>query len=94
MGRRPTTTTITALVSDPAHPQTLYASSADGVFKSDDAGDSWQTVTNGLSDRKIAAIALHPTQPVRVYAVTVNGTVFRSPDGAASWQRRGQVPSE
>jgi hypothetical protein len=48
----------------------------------------------GLSDTKIAALALHPTQPLRLYAVTAHGIVFRSTDGAATWQRQGQLPTE
>ena len=50
MGRLPTKKTITALISDLSKPQILYASSADGVFKSEDAGDSWQIMSTGLSD--------------------------------------------
>ena len=94
MGRLPTKKTITALVSDLSKPQILYAGSADGVFKSTDAGDSWQAMNTGLTDTTIAALALHPTQPSRVYAVTASGTVWRSTDGAATWQRQGQLPTE
>ncbi len=94
MGRLPTRKTITALISDLSKPQILYASSADGVFKSEDAGDSWQIMSTGLSDAKVAALALHLTQPSHLYAVTANGTVFRSTDGAARWRRQGQLPSE
>ena len=94
MGRLPTKKTITALLSDLSHPQVLYATSADGVFKSVDAGDSWQTMNTGLWDTTIAALALHPTQPSRLYVVTASGTVFRSTDGAATWQRQGQLPTE
>ena len=94
MGRLPTRKTITALISDLSKPQILYASSADGVFKSEDAGDSWQTMNTGLSDAKVAALALHPTQPSHLYAVTADGTIFRSIDSAASWKRQGQLPSK
>ena len=94
MCRLPTKKTITALISDLSKPQILYASSSDGVFKSQNAGVSWQTMNNGLSDTKIAALALHLTQPLHLYAVTANGTVFRSTDSAARWRRQGQLPSE
>lgn len=94
MGRLPTRKTITALVSDLLNPQVLYATSADGVFKSQDAGQSWKAMHTGLGDLNITALALHPTQPSRVYAVTASGTVFRSTDGATTWQRQGQLPTE
>ena len=94
MGRLPTKKTITALVSDLTNPQILYASSADGVVKSQDAGQSWQMMNTGLSETQIAALALDPTQPARLYAVTDTGVVFRSTDSAATWQRQGQLPAQ
>ncbi len=94
MGRLPTKNTITALVSDLSNPQILYASSAGGVFKSQDAGETWQTMNTGLADTRIIALALYPTQASRLYAVTARGTVFRRTDGAATWEHQGQLPSE
>ena len=94
MGSLPTKKTITTLVSDLSNPKILYASSGDGVLKSPDAGASWQTMNTGLSETEIVAVALHPTQPSRLYAVTANGVIFRSTDGAATWQRQGQLSVE
>lgn len=94
MGRVPTQKTIMALVSDLSNPQILYASSGDGVFKSENAGNTWQAMNTGLSETSVVAVALHPTQLSWVYALTTNGVVFRSTDGAATWQRQGQLPQE
>ena len=94
MGRLPTRKTITSLVSDLSNPRTLYASSGDGVFKSTDAGASWQTMNTGLPDTRIVSVTIHPTQPSRLYAVAASGQVFRSANGAANWQLQGQLPTE
>ena len=94
MGSLPTKKTITTLVNDLSNPKILYASSGEGVFKSQNAGESWQTMNTGLSETEVVALALHPTQPARLYAVTAHGVIFRSTDGAATWQRQGQVPAE
>lgn len=94
MGRVPTKKTITALVSDLSNPQILYASSGDGVFKSQDAGQSWQTMNTGLNETAVVALTLHPTQPLRLYAATASGQIFRSTDGAATWQHQGQLPMQ
>ena len=93
MGSLPTKKTITALVNDLANPQILYASSSDGVFKSPDAGASWQTMNTGLRDTQIVAVAINPAQPTHLYAASASGRIFRSTDGAATWQRQGQLPT-
>jgi photosystem II stability/assembly factor-like uncharacterized protein len=94
VGRVPTKKTISGLISDLSNPQILYASSGDGMFKSEDAGNTWQTMNTGLTETHVAALALHPTQPSHVYALTASGAVFRSTDGAATWQHAGQLPPE
>jgi photosystem II stability/assembly factor-like uncharacterized protein len=94
VGSLPTKKTVTALVSDPANSQILYASSGDGVFKSLDAGTSWQTMNTGLRETQIVALAINPAQPAHLYAASASGQIFRSTDGAATWQRQGQVPTE
>ncbi len=81
-------------MSDLSNPQILYASSGDGVFKSKDAGASWQTMNTGLPDTKIVSVTIHPTEPSRLYAVAASGKVFRSTNGAANWQLQGQLPTE
>ncbi len=94
MGRLPTRKTITSLVSDLSNPRTLYASSGDGVFKSTDAGASWQTMNTGLPDTRIVSVTIHLMKPSRLYAVAASGQVFRSTDGAATWQLKGKLPAE
>jgi len=94
VGRLPTRKTITALVSDLSNPQILYASSGDGVLKSPDAGTSWQTMNTGLRETHIVALAINPAQPTHLYAVSASGQIFRSTDGAATWERQGQLPAE
>jgi photosystem II stability/assembly factor-like uncharacterized protein len=94
VGRLPTQKTVSTLVSDLSNPRIRYATSADGVFKTQNAGESWKTMNTGLSQASIAALALHPIQSLRLYAVATDGTIFRSTDGAATWQHQGQLPVE
>lgn len=69
-------------------------SHGDGVYKSTDAGASWQWV--GLRDtRHIARIAIHPLNPDVVYAAALGHIyganpergVYRSTDGGRHWRR-------
>ena len=39
------------MLSHPAHPEVLYQQNHCGVFRSDEAGDNWRDVTEGLPSR-------------------------------------------
>jgi len=83
-----------------AHPtfsETVYAtvecgSLCGGVFRSDSRGQAWMTRTNRLTDTQATALAFDPTDPLKMYAGTVNGNVFRSVNGEESWEFIG-LPS-
>lgn len=81
-------TRVTALLADPARPGTIWAGvEIDGLFRSRDAGHSWQPIGKGLSSRDIHALALVPGngQPNRLLASTNNDLNVSTDDGD-SWQ--------
>ena len=86
---------INALVVDPNDPQTLYAGTGSsgagsGVFKSEDAGLTWQKASSGLPSEDVRALGFSQTDPATLYAATGHrGDVFASTDGAQSWTRLG-----
>lgn len=63
----------------------------EGVFRSRDAGDSWQAANNGLSIRHIRWLTFHPDDPQRVFAGTEPAWIFLSQDGGRSWETRPEV---
>jgi len=80
----------------PAQPQRLYRYSHTGVWRSDDAGDSWTEITAGLPADFGYALALDPRAPDTLFTIpedssqfraTVDGRlrVYRSDDAGASW---------
>ena len=78
---------VKSLAIDPIDPSTLYAGTHNGgVWKSTDAGSSWQQA--GLAVQVVSSIRIDPQSSKRLFAVTKNG-VFRSEDAGASWVKGG-----
>jgi photosystem II stability/assembly factor-like uncharacterized protein len=82
-----TTSEINALAVDSIDPRTAYVGTTEGVFRSNDGGQSWNPTPSwpdqGPSDT--FAIASDPTAAGRVYAGD-SGGIFRSDDSGATWQ--------
>jgi photosystem II stability/assembly factor-like uncharacterized protein len=77
-------TRVTTLLADPTDRQTVWAGvEIDGIFRSRDAGKTWQTVGTGLSSRDIHALAIVPRG--RMLAAT-NNDLNLSTDGGETWQ--------
>src|SRR5262249_42350341 len=61
-------TTVRSLIIDSKTPTTLYAATSSGVFKSADSGMNWSANNAGLASNLIAALAIDPIDPKKIYA--------------------------
>jgi len=81
--------TITALVllSDPGQTTAILAGTKAGLFRSQDAGQSWQRVLPGPADPALVALAVAaPGKTGRdIFATSEGGRLYRSSDGGATW---------
>jgi photosystem II stability/assembly factor-like uncharacterized protein len=79
----------------PITPGVVYVGSSahPGLFRLDDYGDTWVTLTVGLTDTHIMAIAFHPQDPDKMLVGTRDGNVFLSTDGGETWDFRARVSS-
>jgi len=64
---------VNALAVDPANPQAIYAGTGSsgagsGVYKSEDAGRTWQLASNGLPKEDVRALAFSRGSPPTLYA--------------------------
>ena len=66
-----------------------------GIYRSSDAGYSWQRISSGPSEEDVQALTVHPDNAMSLYAVTVNdqgqASLWHSEDGGQHWS---SVPFE
>lgn len=84
---------VSSLAVDPINPSIVYMGTGDrdhgdapgvGVMKSYDGGFNWIMSNNGMGNRVVGALLIHPNNPAILLAAT-NAGIFRSVDSAATW---------
>ena len=83
MGGLPTRRTVNSFAVSPENPNLMYVAMRDGIFRSDNAGETWIRVTNG--PKNVAAVTVNPKTPSELYAATTDAKIFRSVDGGMRW---------
>lgn len=61
----------------PARPGRLFLQNHWGLYRSDDWGDSWEDIANGVPSDFGFCVAVHPHDPDTVYIVPLEADVFR-----------------
>lgn len=56
-----------------------------GIFRSEDYGDTWITLTQAMTDTHFSSLAIHPTQPDTMLAGTESGNIYYSLDSGVTW---------
>jgi photosystem II stability/assembly factor-like uncharacterized protein len=94
------------VAADAEDPDRLYAQNHGGVFRSDDAGRSWTSISEGLPADFGFPIVAHPRRGGTIYVYPLVGgaerfppqgrpAVWRSQDAGASWEETGPgLPQE
>lgn len=81
----------------PARPERLFLQNHWGLYRSDDCGDSWTDIANGVPSDFGFTIVVHPGHPDWVYIIPVESDefrcscdgrlrVYRSRNAGASWE--------
>jgi photosystem II stability/assembly factor-like uncharacterized protein len=76
---------VNTLVIDPQRPDTAYAATLNGLYKTEDGARSWTRSGLDLPDQMISALALDPSRPGTLYVAGRQG-VFKSTDGGRTWK--------
>jgi hypothetical protein len=74
------------LLSHPAKPDTLYQQNHCGVFRSDDGGDNWKDITDGLPSRFGFVLGLHSQDPNTLYVMPEDQSTKDQPGGGVRYR--------
>jgi photosystem II stability/assembly factor-like uncharacterized protein len=76
---------VTAILVDPYEPDTVYAATLAGMYKTMDGAKSWKRIGESLADQMIVGMVLDRTHRGVLYT-TGRAGVHRSDDGGATWK--------
>ena len=94
------------IVSHPSNPQRMFLQNHWGLYKSEDGGDSWSDIANGVPSDFGFAMAVDPNDVNRVFIVPMESDefrctpegklrVYRTKDAGESWEGMGEgLPQE
>ena len=85
------------VVRHPARPDTMFLQNHWGLYRTDDGGDNWRDVANGVPSDFGFCMAIHPHDPDVVYIVPLESDsyrctpegkmrVYRTRNGGKSWE--------
>lgn len=85
------------IVQHPAKPERLFLQNHWGLYRSDDSGNSWKDIANGVPSDFGFCMVIHPHDPDTVYIVPIESDeyrctpegklrVYRTRNAGASWE--------
>jgi uncharacterized repeat protein (TIGR02543 family) len=95
---------VSILAVDPVHSSTLYATTAEGLFRSKDSGATWAAINGKFSSEpsttgnvsnfsNMTCFAISQESPSTMFAGTNEG-LFRTVDGGTTWTACGIIPAQ
>jgi photosystem II stability/assembly factor-like uncharacterized protein len=78
---------VYGLAAHPRLPRTVFAGADDGLYRSEDGGQSFAHIESPMNKMDVWKIAFDPSDPDTMFAGTRPAALFRSIDGGRQWTR-------
>jgi photosystem II stability/assembly factor-like uncharacterized protein len=75
---------VTVVLTDPFNPDTVYAATLAGLYKTENGAASWARIGESLPDQMLTSMSLDRTKANTIYVASRQG-VHRSEDGGKTW---------
>ncbi|MCI0479722.1 YCF48-related protein [Candidatus Uhrbacteria bacterium] len=83
---------VSAIAVDPKNKCTVYAATANRIYKTETCGRDWATVfVDPRTDKSFTQLIVDWFNPTILYAGTSEGDIFKSVNAGASWQASTRV---
>ena len=76
---------VTVVAVDPFNPDTVYAATLSGLYKTTSGGQVWTRIAQSLPDQMISAMVLDRAKAGVIYVASRQG-IHRSEDGGITWK--------
>src|SRR2546427_2601847 len=81
---------VKCLLADPERPETVYAGTDLGLYRTDDAGAKWERVDTSMNGSMVWSLAIDPVDPRVMFAGAGTPStpgIYRSTDAGKTWER-------
>lgn len=78
---------VYGLASHPRQPRTVFAGADDGLYRSENGGQSFEHIDSPMNKMDVWKIAFDPADPDTMFAGTRPAALFRSTDGGRQWRQ-------
>src|SRR2546427_10975231 len=89
---------VKCLLADPERPETVYAGTDLGLYRTDDAGAKWQRLDTPMNGSMVWSLAIDPVDPRVMFAGTGTPStpgIYRSTDAGKTGERlAGETAAE
>ena len=77
---------VRAILADPGHPGRVTIGTQDGVWRSEDCGDTWRRLSAPSPGLAVWSLSRHPHHSETIFAGYEPCAIVRSVDDGASWE--------
>ena len=78
---------VFAILTDPRRPGRLTIGTNEGIWRSDDFGESWQQLSAPKPELAVWSLANHPSSPDTIFAGYEPCAIYSSIDDGTTWRR-------
>jgi photosystem II stability/assembly factor-like uncharacterized protein len=78
---------VRTILTDPVRPGRVTIGAQDGIWRSEDFGDSWRRLSAPVPGLAVWSLARHPSERDTIFAGYEPCAIYRSVDGGETWEK-------